>query len=63
MQKEKNIKVRFPENGPKYYHPNLLCLKKRRPNVKVTRKIIKCHEDAAITEEIEACLFQTAYTF
>ena len=57
IQKEKNIKVWFPETGPKYYHRNLLCLKKRRPNVKVTREIIKCHEDAAITEEIEACLF------
>ena len=57
IQKEKNIKVWFPETGPKYYHPNLLCLKKRRPNVKVTREIIKCHEDAVITEEIEACLF------
>ena len=57
MQKEKNIKVSFLETGPKYYHPNLLCLKKRRPNVKVTRDIIKCLEDAAIIEEIEACLF------
>ena len=47
----------FSENSPKYYHPNFLCLKKRRPNVKVTREIIKCHEDAVITEETEACLF------
>ena len=45
---------------PKYYHLNLLCLKKRRPNVKVTREIIKCHEDAAIAEETEACLFLTS---
>ena len=49
IQKEKNIKVWFPETSPKYYHPNLLCLKKRRSNVKVTREIIKSHEDAAIT--------------
>ena len=47
----------FPEAGPKYYHPNLLCLKKRCLNVKVTREIIKCHKDAVITEETEACLF------
>ena len=55
-QKEKNIKVCFPETSPKYYHSHLLCLKKRRPNVKVTREIIKCHENAVITEECEACL-------
>ena len=60
IQKEKNIKVLFPETCPKYYHLNLLCLKKRRPNVKVTREIIKCHEDAAIAEETEACLFLTS---
>ena len=29
-------------------------LKKRLPNVKVTRKVIKCHEDVVITEEIKA---------
>ena len=58
IQKEKNIKVWFPESSPKYYHSNLLCLKKRRPNVKVTLEVIKCHEDAVITEEIEACLFK-----
>ena len=57
IQKEKNIKVWFPVTGPKYYHPNLLCLKKRRPNITITRKIIKWHEDAVITEETEACLF------
>ena len=57
IQKEKSIKVWFLETSPKYYHPNLFCFKKRRPNVKVTREIIKCHEDALITEEIEECLF------
>ena len=57
IQKERNIKVWFPETSPKYYHPNLLCLNKIRANVKVTREIIKCHEDAVITGEIEACLF------
>ena len=51
------MKVWFPETSPKYYHPNSFCLKKRRPNVKVTREIIKCNEDTVITEEIEACLF------
>ena len=57
LQKEKNIKVWFPETSLKYYHPNLLCLKKRRPNVKVTREVIQCHEDTVITEQIEVCLF------
>ena len=57
IQKEKNIKVWLPETSTKYYHPNSLCLKKRCPNVKVTREIIKCHEDSIITEETEACLF------
>ena len=56
IQKEKNIKIWFPETNPKYYHTNLLCLKKRRPNAKVTREIIKFNEDAVITEEIEVCL-------
>ena len=41
IQKEKNIQVWFPETSPKYYHSYLLCLKNRRPNVKVTREIIK----------------------
>ena len=57
IQKEKKFKLWFPESSPKYHHPNLLYLKKRRPNVKVKREIFKCHEDAVITAEIEAYLF------
>ena len=57
IQKERNIKVWFPETSPKYYHPNLLCLKKKTRKCKSESEIIKCHEDAVITGEIEACLF------
>ena len=39
QKKKKKEKVWFPETGPKYYHPNLLCLKKRRLKVKVPREI------------------------
>ena len=49
IQKEKNIKV---STGPKYYHPNLFCLKKRRPNVKVTREIISVMEKLSLLKKL-----------
>ena len=60
IQKEKNIKAWFPETGPKYYHLDLLCLKKRRPNVKVTREIISVMKKLSLLKKL---FILTAHTF
>ena len=58
IQKERNIKVWFPETSPKYYHPNLLCLKKRRVNVKVKAKLLSVMKTLSLLEKLKRVYFK-----
>ena len=50
IQKDDNIKYWSPETSPKYYHPHQACLRKRRPELKLTRDDIKCDSGVTISE-------------
>ena len=58
IQKERNIKVWFPETSPKYYHPNLLCLKKRRTNVKAKAKLLSVMKTLSLLEKLKRVSFK-----